>query len=120
MSACIYVDRPLNEMYININATINMLSENLHSGITQIRTQTTQKLLKSLKRSTMLTPFLMMRPNVRSMMNMAPWVFTLLTSSEKIVLNTTSSCQSVGSRWAAEHFIDSRTPNPYFAFFFFF
>lgn len=77
--------------------------ENLHSGIIQTRTQTTLRLLKSLKRSTTPTPFLTMRLNVRSMMNMDPWAFTLLTSSEKIALNTTSSCQNVGSRCAAEH-----------------
>lgn len=99
MSTCIHVDIPSNKVYININATINVLLENLHSGITQTRTQTTQRLLKGLKWSTMLTPFLMMRPNVRSTISMDPWAFTLLTSLEKKVLNTISSCQNAGSRW---------------------
>lgn len=100
MWVCIYVGTPLNEVSIHINATINVLSENWHYGITLTRTLTTLRLQKSLKRSTMLTPFLMMRPNVRSTINMDPWAFTFLTSSEKRVLNTTSSCQSAGSRWA--------------------
>lgn len=77
------------------------LSENLHLGIIQTRIQTIPRQLSASRRSTMPIRSLMMRIRGRSMMSMAPWAFMWLSSLEKTVLNSTSSCLNAGSRWEA-------------------
>lgn len=83
---------------------------NWHWGITLIRTQTTQKLLRNSRRSIMPTPSSMMRTSGRSTMSMDPWASTLQSSLEMRAPNTTSSCPSAGLRWELMYFYKFACP----------
>lgn len=74
-------------------------------SITQIKTPTIQKRLRSSKRSTMPTPFSPTRPSGRFTTSTALWACTSQTSSEKRRWNTTSYHPNAGSRWGLNVFL---------------